>query len=240
MATDPGPEPLADAVVVMAWRDLGCPHRAEAFTWTYRWWGQFGWPIVVESSVEPFTRARALNAAVRRAAGQAQVIVQADPDSVLANPAAARQAVELARQTAGLVVSHDQYLYLTQSATAAVYAGRALSTFGPGNCDNHGTRGVGNVTVFSTATWRAAGGYDERFGLWGGDDAAFAYACEAFTQPTRRVPGAMVHLWHPRLPQSEPGGPGYADQFAIVAEYRDAAAVGRHAVRRLVHSRGRA
>lgn len=225
---------MDDVAIVMAWRDMGCPHRRAAYDYTHRWWLQFGWPIIVEGEVEPFTRARALNAAIARA--DAKVIVQADPDSVLSHPDRVRHALELTCYD-GLVVAHDRYLYLTESATAAVYAGRALTTLGPGNCESHGAKGVGNVTMFRAGTWRASGGYDERCGLWGGDDAAFAYAAEAFCGPLRRGHADMIHLWHPRLPQSIPGGEGYAAEFAIVAQYRDAAKVGRHAVRRLVHTR---
>ena len=70
------------------------------------------------------------------------------------------------------------------------------------------------------------------------EDAAFRYACDALVAPTRRLPGDAVHLFHPRLPISIPGGPGYVEQFAIVAEYRDAAEEGPEAVRALVENRG--
>jgi hypothetical protein len=226
-----------DVAVVMAWRDLGCLHRRAAYAYTHDWWSQFGWPIVVEGEVEPFTRARALNAAVARAADLAPVIVQADPDSVLAEPNRVDEAVELTRY-GGLVVAHDRYLYLTEQATTAVYNGRRLETLRPADCESHGRGGVGNVTVFTVATWWAAGGYDERFGLRAGDDAAFAYAVEAFCEPTRRTPGDMIHMFHPRLAEFEPGGERYSEQFALLAAYRDASTVGRHAVRRLVHTRG--
>jgi hypothetical protein len=177
-----------------------------------------------------------LNAAIRRAANVAPVIVQADPDSVLADPNKMDEAVELTRH-GGLVVAHDRYLYLTEQATTAVYNGRRLDTLGPADCEVSGAFGVGNVTAYTVATWRAAGGYDERCGLWSADDSIFAYCCDAFGEPTRRAGGDMVHLFHPRLPQSVPGGEGHAAETAIVATYRDAAAVGRHAVRRLVHTR---
>jgi hypothetical protein len=74
--------------------------------------------------------------------------------------------------------------------------------------------------------------------LWGGDDAAFAFACEAFTgNPLRKVAGPALHSWHPRLPESIPGNPGYDEQFRLVVEYRDAAGRGPDAVRALVEAR---
>jgi hypothetical protein len=87
---------------------------------------------------------------------------------------------------------------------------------------------------------------DVRFGFWGprhsgewvthiGDERVGRYATEAFCAPIRRLPGDMVHLWHPRLPESVPGSVGFVEQFTLVAEYRDAAAAGT--VREYVEAR---
>lgn len=219
--------------VVIAYRDLGDEDRRASFRHVHAWYERFGWEIIVDAGGTEFSRAAAINAAVRRAGGD--IIVQSDPDSLLADEQQLFAAVGLAAQP-GLVVPHDRYLYLTREATAEVIAGR--TDVGPDDCDEQGPAGMGNVTVFSRETWRRSGGFDERFGVWGGDDAAYAYATEAFCAPTRRLPGDMWHLWHPRLPQSIPGAPGYAQQFAILAQYRDAAAVGPGTVRRLVATRG--
>jgi hypothetical protein len=51
------------------------------------------------------------------------------------------------------------------------------------------------------------------------------------------VLGLALHSFHERLPQSIPGSDAYVEQFAILAEYRDAALVGREAVRELVAGR---
>jgi hypothetical protein len=232
MATDP-------AAVVIAYRDMGCPHRRAAFEHVHRWYQAAGWPIHVWGGHDDatFGRAAAINHLV--AVADAAVIVQADPDS-LVPPARLHDAVALAARARGLVVPHTRYLYAGRPVTADILAGdRDPLTVTPAECDSHGPEGSGNVVVFSAITWRMAGRYDERFGLWGGDDAAFAYATEAFCGPVRRLDGDMVHLWHPRLPQSQPGHPGYVAQFALLAEYRDAARVGAHMVRRLVHTRAR-
>lgn len=236
--------------VVIAYRNMGCTHRANAFGFVELWYRQLlsgwwfdaggfghGWDgeLIVESGRDDasFTRASALNAAISRAAGR--VIIQADPDSV-AGPKQLRKAVQMAAEADGLVIPHDRYLYLTEAAADDLMRGRRTS-FTPDDCEFSGPDGSGNVVVFSRTTWEQAGGYDERFGLWGGDDAAFRYAVEAFCGPTRRLPGDMLHLHHPRLPQSVPGHPGYDAQFAILAQYRDAAAVGPAEVRRLVAAR---
>lgn len=227
--------------LVIASRDMGCHHRRLALDYTLNYWASImpyrqPWQLIVEPGRDDasFTRASALNTAIRKAAGD--IIIQSDPDSVLATKTQIVEALRLAALADGLVVPHDMYLYLTEEATEYVYRGRPLDAVLPSDCHDVGRDGAGNVTVFSRATWARSGGFDERFGLWGGDDAAFRYATEAFCGPVRRVPGNMIHLWHPRLPQSQPGHPGYVEQFAILAEYRDAAAAGASTVRRLVRA----
>jgi hypothetical protein len=207
------------ASLVIAYRDMGCPHRRAAFVHVLDWYAGFG-EVIVEAgdSDDTFTRARALNAAISRSTGD--VIVQADPDSLIPLDTLAA-AIKLAA-TDGLVIPHSEWLYLTSEATRLVLDGLPLEDVTPSQCEVHGSKGSGNVTVFSRHTWEVCGGFDERFGMWGGDDGAFAYAAEAFTQPTRRLDGPMVHLWHPRLPQSVPGSVGFVEQFAILSEYRDA------------------
>jgi hypothetical protein len=247
-------------VVVMAYHEFpgeGQVPRRESMHAVDGFYRSLGLPVVIESrsripgldgKVGRFTRARAINAGVRRArAAGATIIVQSDPDS-LVSEAQLATAIEVVRSYGlGLVVPFTRYCYLTAQWSRVairnlpgkhvpngwgVTGGMALY------CDEMGSGGVGNVTVFNVDTWVAARGLDERFPLWGGDDVVFAHSCEAMTGvPTRRVEGDMFHLWHPRLPQSVPGHPLYAQQFSIVAEYRDAVRHGPDAIRELVEAR---
>lgn len=227
---------MNDPSIVIAYRDMGDEARRSAFAFVCDWYAPLGWPTVWEqgTSDETFTRASAINAGVRRAAGD--IIAQVDPDSLVPLDTL-RKAVTWAAEQPGLVVVHDRYLYLTREATAEVYGGRNPFTFSPADCEQSGMGGVGNAVVFSRQTWELAGGFDERFGLWGNDDGAFAVAADAIAGPTRRIVGDMVHLHHPRLPQSDPQHPDYVAGFVLAAAYRDAAAEGPDAVRRLVESR---
>lgn len=230
------PPPAGDVAVVIAYQDRGCPHRARAFTFVDGWYRAHGFTVIVNGDGAPgFTRASAINAAIQST--RARVIVQSDPDSLVPEQQL-WAAIDAARRAEGLVIPHDQYLYLLPEATEQIYQGvHHWADADAQDCEVPPGKGQGNVVVFSRTTWHRSGRFDERFPLWGGDDAAFAYATEAFCGPLRRVPGKMIHLWHPRLPQSAPGHPAYAAQFAILAAYRDAAAIGPAAVRQLVWDR---
>jgi hypothetical protein len=231
---------MSDFSIVCAWKDFGDPHRQAAFEFTRRYWAHhFPDTELVVGEPEPFTRASGLNAAVE--AAKTDLIVQADPDSV-APYAQILAALYRARKCDGLVVPYSTYHYLGLIATERMHAlpvGDLPESVTEAECQFSGGGGCGPVTVFSRSTWEKAQGYDERFGLWGGDDGAFALACDAFCdQVTRTVDGPMFHSYHPRLTQSIPGREGYADQFSILAEYAAASARGgRAAVRQHVIER---
>lgn len=220
--------------IVCAWKDLDDAYRRRGFEFTRRYWKyHFPEAELVVGEPDPFTRAAGLNEAVRDASYD--LILQADPDTIVP-PAQAVEALRLAGE-GGLVVAYDEYLYLDEKSTRTLHDAPLgeLPLFGPRDCQISGRGGAGPVTAFTRATWAAAHGYDERFGLWGGDDIAFMHAVWAYTGiEMRTVPGSALHSYHPRLPDSIPGNPGYAKQWALTARYRDAAAIGRHAVRNLV------
>ena len=210
--------------VVIPYVDRGVPERQQALKFVV---GRLA-ELLPDADVglfkaDPFSRAAAINNGVREAPHDA-IIVQSDPDSLVPAPQL-HEAIDLAGQEDGLVLPFSRHLYLNAERSAwAVGWGidSAFAELGPPDCEFSGEGGVGNVTVFSRATWEAAGGLDERFGTWGGEDAAFSYACHWLIGPFRRLAGPMYHLWHPRLPESEPGHPEYLRQMTIVSEYRDA------------------
>jgi hypothetical protein len=228
---------------VIPWVDRGCPFRRAAFEFTRRYWDSLGdtglrFQVVVSGGPEPFSRAAAINHGVRDST--ADVILQADPDS-LVPIAQALRALERAAETDGLVIAHDRYLYLSEQATGLLYEDTRLASWRlrvpKDYCESFGEFGVGNVVAFSRRTWELAGGYDERFGVWGGDDAAFALACGTLAGEQRRVPGDVLHCWHPRLSESVPGHPEYARSMRLLREYHAAADGGPEAMRALIDSR---
>lgn len=215
--------------IVIAYRDMGVVERRRSFARALVHYGQLGWPMVVEPcpAGQAFGRAEAINRGVERLGPTVTAVLQVDPDSFV-SLGAAQEAVAQAGEDDGLVVGFDSHWYLTRAATGGALIDLDEGTFRPENwaapefADEHGMTGTGNAVAFSRWTWQQAGGYDERFGTWGGDDGAFAFTCAGLFAPTRRVVGPMVHLWHPRLPESEPGHPEYVRSWDLVVRYRDA------------------
>lgn len=214
--------------VVIAHREFGDGRRTRLFEWIdarWRSWLPDAEHVRIhETTTGEFTKARGLNEGVRAATGD--IIVHVDPDSIV-NLSNVKTAIELASDADGLVVPFDRHYYLTEEATDHLLGDEES---GPGtvnldvaeNVEYAGPGGVGNCTVYSRMTWAKVGGYDERFGLWAGDDAAFAMACGVLVGEQRRLTGAAVHLWHERHPDSVVGSAGYLAQMSILEEYRDA------------------
>lgn len=223
-----------NAAIVIAWMDSACPYRQRAFraVLNYHELHFPDLPIVFGYS-DPFSRAAAINDGVRRS--DADVILQVDPDSFVA-PDRALEAIRLAGEAPGLVNPHDRYRYLDEAATRRLLTHEIpLPALIEGDCEAYGDGGTGNCAVFSRATWEAVGGFDERFGVWGGDDGAFAFATGLLVGKRRRLAGEVWHLWHPRHPDSVVGSSGYIAQWAILSEYIQAKTP--KAMRRVVESR---
>src|SRR5580704_8264928 len=223
----------------MPFRDVtGSHERVASLGFVTAWYGRHfpAWRLLPPDDGEPeFHRVKAINRAID-AQPEDAVIVWADPASFLRWPGQLRRAVRLAEEP-GVVLPHQRVMYLNPDASRRVLDHWSFE-FTDEECDEVVPSSFGNLLVFSRATWLAAGGLDERFPpLYGGDDAAFGYACDALVAPVRRLEGDAIHLWHPRLAASVPGTREYGEQFAILAEYRDASERGSAAVRELVASR---
>lgn len=56
---------------------------------------------------------------------------------------------------------------------------------------------AGKLFVIPRANFEAAGGFDERFIGWGGEDDAFSHAVQTICGKFVSVKGEIYHLWHP-------------------------------------------
>jgi GT2 family glycosyltransferase len=64
--------------------------------------------------------------------------------------------------------------------------------------DNYYERFAGKLMVMRRETYFAAGGYDERFVGWGGDDDAFVNALETLCGPFIKLDNTVIHFYHER------------------------------------------
>lgn len=210
--------------IVIAWRDLGCPYRRESFAFCHAHWQKIfpKTPIVI-GDAEPFSRAAAINAGIRQAVEEhdAEIIFQPDPDTLL-DELMVFSALKMAEDRDGIVNPYSTYLYLTKDASREILDGAWRGGYHTGHAEYGGPGGSGLAAVYSVSTWEKAGGFDENFGVWGGDDGAFAFAAHYLAAPGRRTPGYAWHLWHPWHPDSQVGSPGYLAQMTILEKYRDA------------------
>jgi predicted glycosyltransferase involved in capsule biosynthesis len=76
------------------------------------------------------------------------------------------------------------------------------------------------VLAVPRALWDAVGGFDERFVGWGFEDLAFWSACTALAGGFERIPGRMIHLWHPKGVES--GHDRYAANEELGRRYMQA------------------
>jgi predicted glycosyltransferase involved in capsule biosynthesis len=107
--------------------------------------------------------------------------------------ASVHEASRLALDSGRLVFAHDRTIVLDREGTQRflLSAGEVLEG------EEHSNTFSGVVAVPRTM-WDRVGGFDERFIGWGGEDMAFWSACCALGPSFERVPGTIVHLWHPR------------------------------------------
>jgi glycosyltransferase involved in cell wall biosynthesis len=148
--------------------------------------------VVADTGHEPFNRSAARNAGVREAGSG--VVVVCDADSL-----PEREPVEAAIEAAGDGLLHLPYTIfagLTREQTLRVL----LQDLPPGDAGKPElvtTNSVGGVLVIDHDAYWDAGGQDEGFHGWGGEDVAFRHACDALLGQTVRHDGTLFGLWHP-------------------------------------------
>lgn len=204
-------------VVVLVPRRAGDPVRDRIWAWCRRIWEQQGWPIFEGHHDEPglFSASKARNAAAA-AAGEWDVAVFADADTVPFDWKPVRDAVTLAHESGHFIRPFTTYHFLDDEGTETFMATGVL----PKRTRILGESAYGGIHVVPRRLWDASGGYDERFLGWGSEDAAFQFACTALGG-FRRLPGDVYHLSHP-MQLRDPSTPQYQANVALGARYRAA------------------
>jgi hypothetical protein len=148
--------------------------------------------LVVDTDHEPFNRSAARNEAVRQAGSGIVVVCDADsmpePEPLHEAIAAAADGVLHLPYTIFTGLTREQTLQvLLQGSDLRTGAPLALLT----------TNSVGGCLVIDHDAYWDAGGQDEGFHGWGGEDVAFRFACDALLGETQRHTGVLYGLWHP-------------------------------------------
>lgn len=202
--------------VVLVPRRAGNPVRDASWDWCRRIWQQQGWPIFEGHHDEPglFNASKARNAAAL-AAGDWDVAIFADADTVPFDWKPVRDAVPLAAKTGRFVRPFTTYHMLDGEGSASFMATGVLPKTGTRRLQESA---YGGIHVLPRRLWDASGGYDERFLGWGSEDAAFEFACRVLGGFTR-LRGDVYHLWHP-MQQRDPSTPQFQANIALGARYR--------------------
>jgi hypothetical protein len=165
-----------------------------------------------DSGHQPFNRAASRNGGVSEST--ADVLVVCDGDAVV-QPAPLLAAVAAAGD-GRLHLPYTEVRLLTQDGSEHVQLGN----------DPHDARvwhtnpySVGGCVVVSRDTWRAAGGWDERFTNWGFEDTAFWAAVDTLLGTTRHE-GTLYDLWH--IDKRGIGSPQWQTGKALCDRYTDA------------------
>ena len=162
--------------------------------WEYvrAWWTRLAiGPIHEGDGGSPFNRAAARNAAARLA-GDWDVAVFADADTIMFDPTPLALAISAAATSGKVILPHDQYVALTPRGTSRLLYGHAWQDY----VKVRREAAPLGIVVVPRSAWDTLHGFDERFTGWGGEDVAFRIAAQALSGLVR-LPGTIVHLWHP-------------------------------------------
>lgn len=188
--------------VVIPWRG-GCPNREEAFRWVLARYAEShpGWRIVVGS---PGNDSWRKGEAVGRAlcAASPGVVLVADADVWCDR---LQEGVDQVLAGAPWSTPFSHVVRLSRPATRALLDG----------ADRHALvanreawlewpyrhRTAGGAVILRREDARAVP-IDPRFEGWGQEDEAWNVALATMLGPRQRLPGPLVHLWHPPAPRA--------------------------------------
>jgi hypothetical protein len=202
-------------VVVLTPRRADAGRRDRIWEFVKEWWGQAGWPIYEGHHEEGRFNASAARNRAASAAGEWDVAVFVDADTVVFDFDLIRKAVDLAAKTNQFVRPYSDYLMVDEGTSDAVMANPKRPSRGYRRL---GEIAHGGVHVVSRSLWNKVGGYDERFSGWGSEDTAFERACVVLAG-YKRINGQVYHLWHPPSADRNPSDPGFQANVALRHRY---------------------
>lgn len=187
--------------------------RTNVWEWLHAYWENElpGAEIVMGPDEHvPFCKTAAVNKAFRASHGDIVVVLDADcylPGRVVLDCA---RRIRVARRRGRKLwfVPYRHFYRMTESATEDIlesdpaYPLRVPSpppswmVEDPIN-SNYGHWFGALILVMPRGAFEAAGGMDERFAGWGGEDVSFMIAVDTLYTPHRTTGNSVFHLWHP-------------------------------------------
>lgn len=209
--------PLRAVILVPLRADGGRRDALWEFTRTH--WEALGWPIFEGHHEEGRFNASAARNAAALAAGDWEVAVFVDADTIMLDHEPVRQGVKLAARSGQFVRPYQRYWMTDESGADALMATgkRPASGIRP----LRPTDAHGGVNIVPRALWDTLGGYDERFRGWGSEDSAFEIAARMLGG-FQQTPGEVFHLWHPLSADRSTGDSGYQANVALRLRYEAA------------------
>lgn len=227
--------------VVVPYRPDGA-HRDLSWAWVRERWRSLlpEAEVVVAtdgggSDPAQFNHPLAINRAVQEATHP--VLVVADADTAF-DPHWVRSAVKSVRIGQARWALPLEYRKIDQVSSANILAQTPLIDPLPAHeCDWTGQQRWSGLVVVPREGFDIAGGYDERFDWWGGDDHCFGIAMGALWGPPTWMPhGVAYHLWHPPQETISADRPGVISVRDVHRRYIEAAG-DPDAIRELIESR---
>ena len=179
-----------------------------------------GVDYVWSESPQSFSKAAACNAGVL--ASQSRVVALVDADTMVRSRALLTSARLIDRAPAsrplGAVRPFGALIDLDESESVRVAESGEVPSEVPVSTDSSRRHEriplAGGILVIDRETYLSAGGMDETFRGWGGEDDAFSRVLERLGVVTRRLTSETAyHLWHARSIAERYQHEGYAHNF---------------------------
>ncbi|CAM3874273.1 galactosyltransferase-related protein [Aeromicrobium ponti] len=147
-----------------------------------------------------FNKSKAVNLAAQQATRNIFVIADGD---IVYDPSIIVEAVELLKENAW-VVPFSKVINISRMDTNKILRRKPnwplrvkVKAY---QVEKYYKNFAGKLNVITREKFLTAGGFDERFYGWGGEDDAFCYAVNTLCGPFKRINGRKVyHLWHPHI-----------------------------------------
>jgi len=195
--------------------------RQDVWQWLREYWTNElpGAQICMGTDWEtPFCKTAAVNRAGAQAGGDIMVILDADcyisGEVILGCADRIRQAGKENRKV--WFIPYRNFYRLTEEASNQITSSDSKKPYRPAspppetsiirtesNSPTTGHWWGALIQIMPREAFAAAGGMDERFAGWGGEDVSFMRAVDTLWAKHKTTPNDVLHLWHPTTTSAE-------------------------------------